>query len=566
MASLTAGVLIKLLQNIDSKVKVRGEYRSVLLQVISIVPALSGGELWPDHGFFLKVSDSSHSTYVSLSKADIELILNNKLQLGQFFYVDRLEAGNPVPTLVGVRPLPGRNPFIGNPKDLMQILDPSEGPISVDSHNVSNGCNSRAIKVSETKVKSSRVHKFVIKEEKSVVSSRYMEGVLSTHHRVSSTDSINVKSSDTESIGNIKVVTSKSKLHEPKGQSLPVTPCNSRPVSPSRPRPTTPSRLRNTVPSRTRPVTPTRTRPDTFPAKVESTREALQTLKITTRKSITKQENINLNCSTNSKDKTQTQSSEPASPWNSLPTSLLKPGKVMLKSRDLASLVAVEAQKEATAAAILVKCIDMFADLCSSASPTSPHIALSKFFALYQVIDQPSSSKEKLQLLQTNDKPSTRPPPPLNGKNMTRSPSKPPQPAEQLLSLADRFEWSKGHGTNDIKDVREMLLHETRSWFLKFLDAALDTGFRVDKKIGKDHIGRKSLEPNNHIAVTLSQLKQANEWLDKLKGSVHNISAQSKDYGVLERVDKLKKKVYACLLVHIDSAASALESRSDRKS
>lgn len=207
----------------------------------------------------------------------------------------------------------------------------------------------------------------------------------------------------------------------------------------------------------------------------------------------------------------------------------------------------------------------MFADICSSASPTSPHIALSKFFALYQVIDQPSSSKEKLQLLQTNDKPSTGPPP-LNGKNTTRSPSKPPQPTEQLLSLVDRFEWSKGHGTNDVRDVREMLLHETRSWFLKFLDAALDTGFRVEKKIGKDHIGRKSLEPNNHIAVTLSQLKQANEWLDKLKGSVHNISAQSEDYGVLDRVDKLKKKVYACLLVHIDSAAFALESRSDRKS
>lgn len=109
MASLTPGVLLKLLQGINSNVRVRGEYRSVLLQVISIVPALTGpDDLWPNQGFFVKVSDSSHSTYVSLSREDTELILGNELQLGQFFYVDRVQPGNPVPVLVGVRPIPGR--------------------------------------------------------------------------------------------------------------------------------------------------------------------------------------------------------------------------------------------------------------------------------------------------------------------------------------------------------------------------------------------------------------------------------------------------------------------------
>ena len=98
MASLIPGVLLKLLQSMDSDVKVNGEYRSVLLQVISIVPAITGSELWPNQGFFLKVSDSSHSTYVSLSKEDNELILNNKLQLGQFFYVDRSCISNKINT------------------------------------------------------------------------------------------------------------------------------------------------------------------------------------------------------------------------------------------------------------------------------------------------------------------------------------------------------------------------------------------------------------------------------------------------------------------------------------
>lgn len=121
MASLTPGILLKVLKNINSDVKVCGEYRSILLQVISIVPAITGSELWLDHGFFIRVSDSSHSTYVSLSKEDNELILSNKLQLEQFIYVEKVQSSIPVPVLVGVRPVPGRNPCIGNPKDLMQM-------------------------------------------------------------------------------------------------------------------------------------------------------------------------------------------------------------------------------------------------------------------------------------------------------------------------------------------------------------------------------------------------------------------------------------------------------------
>ncbi|KAF6146718.1 hypothetical protein GIB67_009004 [Kingdonia uniflora] len=134
MASLIPGVVLKLLQTMNSNIKVRGEYRSVLLQVINIVPASTGSDLFPDHGFFIKVSDSSHSTYVLLSKEDIELVLTNKLQLGQYFYVDSLEEGNPVPVLIGVRPIPGRNLFVGSPKDLMNILDPSEFPSGTNDH------------------------------------------------------------------------------------------------------------------------------------------------------------------------------------------------------------------------------------------------------------------------------------------------------------------------------------------------------------------------------------------------------------------------------------------------
>ncbi|KAG9137244.1 hypothetical protein Leryth_023705 [Lithospermum erythrorhizon] len=119
MASLTPGILLKLLQHLDDKhVKVAGQHRSALLQVISIVPSL-GDDPWNSRGFYLRVSDSMHSAYVSVSDEDVELILNDKIQLGQFIHVARLDRGSPVPVLSGIKPVPKRRPCIGDPKDLI---------------------------------------------------------------------------------------------------------------------------------------------------------------------------------------------------------------------------------------------------------------------------------------------------------------------------------------------------------------------------------------------------------------------------------------------------------------
>ncbi|KAF8034403.1 hypothetical protein BT93_C0641 [Corymbia citriodora subsp. variegata] len=134
MATLTPGILLKLLQSMNSSnARVAGEHRSALLQVIGIVPALSApDDLWPNHGFFLHLSDSLHSTYVSLSDRDADLILSNRLQLGHFVSLDRLllspdDGGSscPLPRASGLRPLPGRHPFLGSPEPLVARLSPS---------------------------------------------------------------------------------------------------------------------------------------------------------------------------------------------------------------------------------------------------------------------------------------------------------------------------------------------------------------------------------------------------------------------------------------------------------
>ncbi|KAI4355398.1 hypothetical protein L6164_004177 [Bauhinia variegata] len=529
MASLVPGVLLKLLQSMNSNVKVRGEYRSVLLQVISIVPALSGSELWPNQGFFLKVSDSSHSTYVSLSKEDNELILNNKLQLGQFFYVDKMEGGTPVPILVGVRPVPGRHPFVGNPKDLMQMLEPSEGPVQSDSEGV-NGL--KLVDLAEAKENPRQ--KIVIKEEKAVVASRYMQGVLTSNSKVNGAESNGVSKGNNDF--EKKVVPAKGKQQEIKGQNI------------------------------IGPMTLTRNRPEELSPKQEVVQPNIQETVLATSKGTSakrnskKQATLSFKVFPSSKEKTN---SAEAVPWSSLPANLLKSGKGVMRRKHLASLVAIEAQKEASAAATLVKCMSMFANICSSEASENPHITLNKFFSLQQLMHQPNATtsfKDKsLQLYTISSSAEIEKPSKKAGLTQGKSTFKSPKPLA-ALSGTEKVEWAKGDGLKETNELTETLVNETRSWFLKFLEKTLDSGFSVDtqEKKGKDSksIAGRQMEQANHIALTLSHLKHANEWLDKLRS---NLSSGSE--GLVETIDRLKQKVYSCLLSHVDSAASALENR-----
>ncbi|TQD92257.1 hypothetical protein C1H46_022139 [Malus baccata] len=126
MASLTPGILLKLLQSMNSATKVTGDHRSALLQVIGIVPALAGSDLSSNQGFYVQLSDSLNSTYVSLSDHDTDLILTNRLQLGQFAYVDRFNFDSPVPRVLGIRPIAGRHPFLGTPEPLVARVSTSK--------------------------------------------------------------------------------------------------------------------------------------------------------------------------------------------------------------------------------------------------------------------------------------------------------------------------------------------------------------------------------------------------------------------------------------------------------
>jgi len=271
-------------------------------------------------------------------------------------------------------------------------------------------------------------------------------------------------------------------------------------------------------------------------------------------------------------------------------------------------MVAVEAQKEVTASAVLAKLLryiihlvlycqslatweilkmvsitritffpfrffsylllfpfSMFANICTSAASENPHVTLNKFFSFQELINQSNGTStvphtDKLLNLykvssltetEKNDKKSVLVP----GKISSKSPKYSPD-----LSDTEKQEWATVNGLKEINELREVLVIETKSWFLKYLEKTLDVWFSISSqekrgKTGKDTAGKK-MNHANHIALTLSLLKQANEWLEKLRNT-----SNMENEALLETVDRLKQKVYSCLLLHVDSAAFALENR-----
>lgn len=207
----------------------------------------------------------------------------------------------------------------------------------------------------------------------------------------------------------------------------------------------------------------------------------------------------------------------------------------------------------------------MFANLCSSSASENPHLTMNKFFALQHLLDHPnpSSYPSNHKPLQSHKDPIPSPAEP-DKKPAKKAPSmaakttssKPPKPAAPESDEAERLEWANGDGLKEMKDMKDMLVNETRSWFLKYLEKTLDSGFKKGKEIAGRHVEEEAKA--NHIALTLSHLKHANEWLEKVRNSV----SSSESEGMVETIHRLKQKVYSCLLLHVDSAASALENRS----
>ncbi|KAM3190087.1 hypothetical protein ACQJBY_068357 [Aegilops geniculata] len=439
MASLVPGVLLKLLQHMNSDVKVAGEHRSSLLQVVSIVPALAGSDLFTNQGFYLKVSDSSHATYVSLPEDQHDLILSDTIQLGQFIHVDRLEAATPVPILRGVRPVPGRHACVGTPEDLVmtsssKFLGEKKAPTpangskdagalslekeqsKLEKLNASvknNGTESKKPQLTKSNSSLSKQALASLFDKKEVVTSKRTKvkgadksspSKLSLLEKAASVLKVTTagrKSSAGNSLSNtlLSIESGPKALRRSwEGKADAKVKDNSdskgakadrkseiRSTSTPRRRPPPPADEKPTHKDDTKIQTPPRKSTASAPSD-DSDRMVNNHLSPIRRTSgILSNPNITnlVKIAANNKKLTDANTS-----WTALPPSLAKLGKELLKYRDAAQMAAVEAMQEASAAESLLRCLSSYAEVSSTAEEQNPQLAVEQFLALHSAMSR----------------------------------------------------------------------------------------------------------------------------------------------------------------------------------
>ncbi|KAG8048125.1 hypothetical protein GUJ93_ZPchr0008g13456 [Zizania palustris] len=470
MASLVPGVLLKLLQHMNSDVKVAGEHRSSLLQVVSIVPALAGSDLFTNQGFYLKVSDSSHATYVSLPEEQHDLILSDTIQLGQFIHVDRLEAATPVPILSGVRPVPGRHACVGNPEDLVvtssstflgskkaqQSTNGSKDAISLSLEKEqskleklkasvkNNGTESKKPQLTKSNSSLSKqaLNSIIVDKKESVSTKTKSTSVRSTPSSPTSVYSLpasferfsNDLKQRTQAKGADKSSPSRLSLLEKAASVLKATTAGRKSSAGNLLSSTTlsiesgpmalrrswegnadakskgnsdskaakvdrKSENRSTLTPRRKPLaeekplhkddskiqTPPRKSSASAPSDNSDKVANMHSSPIRRTSGVLSNPNITnlVRIASNSKKLTD------ASPsWTSLPPSLAKLGKELLKYRDAAQMAAIEAIQEASSAENLLRCLSSYAEVSSTAEEQNPQPAVEKFLALHSAMSR----------------------------------------------------------------------------------------------------------------------------------------------------------------------------------
>ncbi|XP_009118352.2 uncharacterized protein LOC103843380 [Brassica rapa] len=673
MANLVPGVLLKLLQHMNTDVKIAGEHRSSLLQVISIVPALAGGELFSNQGFYLKVSDSSHATYVSLPDKQDDLILSDKLQLGQFIHVDRVESSSPVPILCGVRVVPGRHPCLGTPEDIVATqflsgngLKPKErvkatAKGGVVAPNKSESCESkkpsslsRAKSGLSLDVRKEPLRK--LKTSKSIPSSptscyslptsfaKFANGI-KQQQTVKPEKGRFLLKVESPSVGKklplIKnfvqgIEFGAKALRKSWEGSLDIRASDSSGLKKLTKRDTTPDARSLTAPRKStssEKLPSKQERANVFAksskeqSKTQSTKKVEATGIVETKDKTSRTKSITIDKKSTTENglpgslvKVPVNSKRLASAstqWSSLPSSLSRLGQEVLRHRDAAQVVAIEALKEASASESLLQCLIMYNDLMSTAKMDDPLPVVEQFLKLHSslknvqivteslsrlvsstssVEDEANRSEETVKAalekqklaaswvqaaLVTNlsafsvysTKPAASKSKPViilesQGNNTTSKPRGNVQNrptfgsklvAQGMIRKSSQKATTVAAGSESPppKWVKGNGLNEATDLAEKLQTVSQDwfLGF-VERFLDADVVETSSnLSDNGQIAGMLSQLKSVNDWLDEIGSKENGEGLQEVSK---ETIDGLRKKIYEYLLTHVESAAAAL--------
>lgn len=97
--------------------------------------------------------------------------------------------------------------------------------------------------------------------------------------------------------------------------------------------------------------------------------------------------------------------------------------------------------------------------------------------------------------------------------------------------------WTDKDGMNETAKFAVSVRSEMQTWFIGFVEESLDN---------------KNARPldGSSIAAVLSQLKQVNEWLDRVVSDQEN---QIPTMDLTDKIERLKRKIYGFVIHHVGS-------------
>ncbi|GAB2268138.1 hypothetical protein Dimus_003117 [Dionaea muscipula] len=620
LASLKPGVLLKLLEEMGEDQELPTNNKSnhnkpALLQVRSIVPVIAEGDLWPNKGFYLNVSDSSHAIYVSLPQDMDDLILRNDLKLGQFIYVEKIEPSHPVPIIRGVTPVPGRHPCVGSPEDVFlgenlvsQVKGLDLDPAMARS-GFSSGESGGGAQRIRAKRRSASFSVFPIDDQIARMEMDCVEKKCVSEKRVtwSSASASADKDSDSDSPKSTAVSKRRSW-----NEMKPASRSRSASVSPVRSYPCQDSDDNSNYTNHIRVrISGTKSRRNSGRSKVSSPRK---TSEVVTGNAIFTRKTSGTKVS-----------------WENLPLNLVSIGKEVVRHRDAAMVAAVEALQEAAAAERLIRCLSIFSEfqdekkedqqqqqekpcvekflnlqddlthtrliiqsltnITPSLKTSYPAAATSVKETLSLALERKRNATSWLEAAVSSDIPPlpdpSRPPAAIGISDGTKRAKKSRHQQLTHVPKASRSGggigkksitsdiipsgglaiekdstlscWTQGSAVPAAVTMAESLQQECQKWFVGYLERILDGA--AGKAISK--------EADGEVAEMMCQIKRVNDWLDMVaagggaknrgtaeKGRDHELAVDmDADATVSEACARVKNKIYGVLLEHVERTA-----------
>ncbi|KAJ4762848.1 dicer-like protein (DUF936) [Rhynchospora pubera] len=614
MSSLQPGVILELLQAADPSsrketIPLTGHLVPAVLQVTGITPAVAGPDIFAGHqGFYLRLSDLSHSSYFSLPAEHDNLILADRLHLGQLLQVNCLKPSVPVPILHEFLVLPGRFPCLKDTADLT-VPNPNSNSSSTDIKKViytsscafsprappspkvkshlprsvsatasrtwfmSSPLDNSALKKGELERRSSEVLSELRKirvtcpdddsGNDSDESSRFSSCTPSSSNYSALRDMANLKSvrkgwDDTESLKSIKPTHSRSRSASLSPNRLP----------PPRSIPKNPSSLEKMSSKR-------KTERAFNVLGGFSKRKIYPTPSKTTRESPCTPSHF---CAANF-----IKWPESSVAWTTLSQNLSKHGREALKHRDSSLQTALDALMEASASNILIQCLSKYAEIHSD-KDDDPKDLIDRYLQFQRDLDQAilitqSMTKQKKLNKAISKTASERKQCAFSWikaaleSNLTKHPnqaipnSKFTAPVDETLgeskivSPVSCCQKARSRKSGDnmteqntflaVLELATALRIESTQWFLKYVEKFLDAVEACE----------------SHVGGVLCQMKKLDDWLNDVlkKEKAVVLVDKNKDSTMLsededEACERVRKKIYGVLLRHVESAAVALES------